>query len=355
MRQVSAAASETLIVAGDFGATHKRLRAVTHTGGTREIAAEASEQATSIAEIRSYVRAFLGGLDHAPDAVVIGVPGRVSADRGAAAISYLGASGSVGLDDLLGEGTDARSFLNDVEAGAWGVMAPREERSILDIRTTADAQWPANGMAFSLIVPGTGVGVAFGTADGQVWASEGGNVLAALNPEDPVERRLAEPRDDQAWPAHRHTFDVLASGAGLYLIMVAVVSERGSEADRRLLRKTERVAEHLRGRMISELAAADPPSEAAKEAIAVFGRLLGRCSQAVSLTTLGAAVVLGGNVANANLGYLAPSLVEAFENHPRQRDFLRSVSLWLSTSATLNIDGAEAYAWSLLGQDRERA
>jgi glucokinase len=331
-----------IVIAGDFGATHKRLRA-TRYNGSREIVLERTGHAADYRSLTAFISSFLDDAGDRPDAIAIGVPGRIEQGRRTCWLSYIDSNvpfgfALPGLPDFL--------FLNDLEAGALALADPVVSETVIDLRTGQQAAWKVPAEGFCLVAPGTGVGVAFGRSDGHVNASEGGNLLAPLNLSDPAERHLA--RSAAPWPTYEQTFDFLASGAGLFaLLRASTETERDPierEETRSLLAEVQQLPAEVRGELIAKAAHSPSAPRVAVHALELFGRILARCAQAALLTSLAPTLVLAGGVAAANADLFSSNFLSELERHPRHRRFLSQVRVQLCPNPTLNLDGAESFA-----------
>jgi glucokinase len=324
----------SVIVAGDLGATKTRLRAVRYDDGQRVVIRQETAKASNLATLQGTINQFLRDLPEPPANVAIGVPGRVSSDRTRSWPSYLGPNAELVRPDVDSlPSTASFAYLNDVEAGGWAVTGG-DSAGAIDLRSGDPMRFGVRTSSACLVVPGSGVGVARIGPGPSVQASEGGNLLAPVDPRDNADTRA----DGADWPGYEDTFDRLASGHGLWYWLLRS-SPSGPHLD--ALRETPL---ELRGERISELAHDEEPWDPARRAIEKMGEMLGRCAQCLALVTLPSAIALGGTIVNANRTLISDAFVAAFEQHPRHAVFLREVSLVSLTSETLNLDGAESYA-----------
>ncbi|MFN2564688.1 MAG: glucokinase [Gemmatimonadaceae bacterium] len=194
-----------MLLAGDIGATHARLALVSLEAGLARPVREASFPSQRYPSLEAVVREFLGPPAPPVDRAVFAVAGPVV--RGAAELTNLGwVISEEGLRDALG--VASVRLLNDVVALAYGVPRLAEDA----LRTLQRGAAEAHG-AIAVVAPGTGLGEAFLTWDGDAYRAhpaEAGHTDFA--PADELQGELL------AWLRGRFdhvSFERVCSGQGI--------------------------------------------------------------------------------------------------------------------------------------------
>jgi len=170
---------ETLLLAGDVGATKTDLAIFSSEAGPRAPLAQSTVATAAYASFESLVGEFLAQAQRRVDRAVFAVAGPVIDGRVTATISHL--PWKLDRDHIRQAlGFTSIELMNDLEATAQAVphLQPDELYTLNIGRSIA-------GSAIAVIAPGTGLGEAFLVWDGARYhtcASEGGNVdFAPLN------------------------------------------------------------------------------------------------------------------------------------------------------------------------------
>jgi glucokinase len=171
-----------LLLAGDVGGTKTALAVVAREGGPRAPVAAATYASAGFDDLASLVGAFLAETGLGVTGACFGVPGPVMNGR----------AQLTNLPWLVDAGALAAAFgwrsaflLNDVQAAAAAVpdLTPDDLRTL----QSGDA---VPGGAIAVVAPGTGLGEAYLTWDGQryrAWPTEGGHADFAPRTPDQVD------------------------------------------------------------------------------------------------------------------------------------------------------------------------
>ncbi len=304
-----------MLLAGDVGATKANLALYSPEAGPRAPLAEMTLASAHYPDLESLVRTFLDEVQAPIERVCLGVAGPVV--EGRAAISNLAwRVDQAALCRALGI-ADVR-LVNDLLATAYAI--PYLEAGDLHEVNRGE---PAQGGARAIIAPGTGLGMAFVTWDGnRYWphASEGGH--ADFAPNGALQGEL--------WRALQARFghvsrERVCSGLGIANIY-AFLRARGAEEPRWLSERLAAAEDPTP--IIVEAALADSavPSICA-ETLRLFVEILAAEAGNLALTVLATGgVYLGGGIPPRILRLLEPEpFMRAFCAKGRMAELLAQV------------------------------
>ena len=340
------------ILAADIGATNSRLRlsrVIRRVDGKTALETVAEKRLPSGAadDLKANLRHFAD--NQLPcsggklKGIAVGLPGRVTPDRQACAISYLDPDVDVPFGDLFRELKAPGVLLNDLECGVLGILeTPAED--LVPLCGTEDR--PGDGRERLLLgMPGTGFGVGLLAAADLSLPSEGGHGAAALDPGDAVERRAAElaRAEENGYddPHVRVTWEDMVRGRAVARIYRAVVEQR-AESPEELLEEFDALDLKQRPEAVSRWALGDAGEMTlhARAAFRVYGDLLGRAMQAMALLILPQGVYLGGEIVLDNRRWIAESFARSFRRHPVHDGYLTDLPVRIIDNPHLNLDGA---------------
>ena len=209
---------------------------------------------------------------------------------------------------------------------------------------------------YVLGMPGSGLGIGLAQGPSTPIPSEGGHILAAIDPTDELELRIWQEirdagRDDRVRP-DVPTYEDLLRGRAIPRIFRAVVEDReGADGRRRAERElaAREVAEQPTVVESWASAAGGRWHDHARTAFLYYGRFLGRVMQAMTLGLLPEAVFLGGSIVLATHPLFGSTFVATFKRHRVHGGFLADLPVYLIRNANLNLDGATCRAAALLG------
>ena len=308
----------TRIAAADIGATRSRFRAA---DGTRVV----GERVCATADHEDGVALVAAGLgDAAADVLCIAVGGVVTDGRarltnGAIEFDARAIAGALGIDRVV--------LVNDLVA--LGTEVPYLDGASL--RSLGGAGIGAGTRA--VIAPGTGLGMAVVTGEGQVLPSEGGH--APFAPADPLEQEilgaLAAELRYVSWE------DVL-SGPGIANLYRAVCGVWGA------------APEDLAPSDVTErgVTLADPVCHRTLE---IYCAALGNAAGGLCVTSCAdGGVYLGGGIPPRIADFLADSgFRRRFEERGRMTDYVRGIGTAIILDDGAGLAGALRHARSLTG------
>lgn len=326
----------------DVGGTSTRVARCRTVGG-RPVPAEIRVyESRAYPSLEALLRDDAARTGFAGKSAVIGVPGPV-VDGAARATNLPWVIDAAGLQESLG--LSGVRLLNDVEALGHAIaeLGPGDLEVIH--QGCPRPGWPA-----ALIAPGTGLGEAFLTPEGdacRVWPSEGGH--ADFAPATALEVRLLAHLRNR-WD--RVSCERVCSGPGIYTLY-RFLKEEGICPEPAWLRE--------------RLAAADDPVEAIARnalsggeaaditvsAIGLFLSILGAEAGNMALRyNARAGVYIGGGVAMKILPHVNPAeFAAAFRNKGRLSAVVSEIPVMLIRKADANLYGLAGYArrWGLPG------
>jgi glucokinase len=360
MKDVSRGVS--YVLAADVGATNTRLRvsAVSSDSPPRTLAEKVSPSGDA-AWLKSEMVAFSEqAVEQAGGGrlmtAAIGLPGKVSADRQSCAISYLDPDQYVSFADLFERiGVLAGLVLNDLECGALGA-AHVDAGQLRPVCGVHNEGGPSRDH-FVIGMPGSGFGVGLYRTPVGSMPSEGGNLVAMVDPTNAVEaavwdtvakRHLADPGRSR-YPTYEWLLRAMALED---IFRTLVASHLTGSTGRKLSERLDLVREPERPVAIAGWAASTGDDAAAhtlaREAFQLYGTFLGRAMQSVVLVAMPDAVYLGGAILISNHMLMIEPFTTSFQSHVQHSAFLKGLPVSLITSADVNLDGATSEAVRLL-------
>ncbi len=353
----------TLLVA-DIGATHSRVRVLQEDGDLLPTAVWTSLHSTEprANHLKELLAAEIDAIAMAglppPRCAVVGLPGKINSERTHAALSYLDPYEFVDYSSILSPlGIRHLSLLNDLECGIAGARGCPEALLTPLGNSLPQAGWQDRG--FVLAMPGSGLGIGIGLPGGTGLGSEGGNILAALDPEDSLERaafHFGSQAPAPSSPNVKHpppSYDTLCSGPGLSLLWEAALSTGEFPIAPEVEVGLRAMPPAVRSQRILPLAIGmDPtslnqPEHSCAAAIRLFARLLARALQSVAVVTLPETLLLGGTLALALRNVLRVEVSRELVRHPRHGEWLSSLPLLLIEDPEVNLRGGTAEALKL--------
>ena len=306
----------TRIAAADIGGTQSRFRVVE---GSRVV----GERVCATADHEDGVALVAAGLgDARADALCVAVGGVVTGGRarltnGVLEFDERAIAGALGIERV--------ALVNDLVA--LGTEVPFLDRASL--RSLGGAGVGVGPRA--VIAPGTGLGMAVVTGEGQVLPSEGGH--APFAPADPLEQEvlgaLAAELLYVSWE------DVL-SGPGIRNLYRAVCAVWGAPA------------EDLAPADVTErgMTLADPVCH---QTLEIYCAALGNAAGALCVTTCAdGGVYLGGGIPPRLADFLAASAFRRrFEERGKMTDYVRGIGTAIIMNDGAGLAGALRYARSL--------
>jgi glucokinase len=303
-----------MLLVGDIGGTKVDLAVYSATGGPRAPLADAAFPSGRYSGLAEVARAFLEKSRLRVDRACFAVAGPVQ--NGHASLTNL--PWVIEESSLASElGLRKVRLLNDLEAMAWAVPGLHAE----DVRTL-NSGVPAHGGTIAVIAPGTGLGEAFLTWDGERYrahASEGGHVDFA--PTDDIQIGLLQ----HLQRTYGHvSVERVCSGIGIPHIY-ACLRERGEIAESPTLAR--RLAEVEDQTPAIFAAAMDPasPDPLAAATLGTFVDILGAEAGNLGLKVLATGgVYLAGGIPQRILAALEDGrFMRAFQNKGRLGEVLR--------------------------------
>ena len=306
-----------MLLVADIGGTKTDLAVFTKEKGPHTPLAETRFQSAEHASPEEMVAAFLAQVREPVTRAVFAVAGPVVRGR----------AHTTNLPWVLDEASLARALklssvrlMNDLAAVAHAVPLLRPR----DLETLAEGE-PEQGGALAVLAPGTGLGQAFLTWDGQRYRahpSEGGHVDFA--PQDALQREL------QLYVAREHghvSCERVCSGMAVPTLY-AFLRERGhAPEDAALAARMAGTADDTPS--IVEAAFGAPPDALALAALELMTDVLAAQAGNVALASLATGgVYLGGGMSPRLLPLLrAPRFLERFRAKGRFADFMQRVPL----------------------------
>lgn len=339
------------VLAGDVGATNTRLRLTSVSPeGRREKSAESVLPSGDANSLKRQIALFADAVTSGQlMTAVIGLPGRVSADRQSCAITYLGDE-YVDFADLFADigAVQGGVLLNDLECGTIGVLNATSAQ--FRLLSGAHRVEGPNRENFVVGMPGSGFGIGIYRAHIGCMPSEGGTVVAMVNPADSLEvdiwKRLSRLWNADVYPNAYPSYGTLLGGGGLEHMFRAVVArECRPEVAVALETRLTAIDPRQRPAAIAGWASegtieANAARAHARAALQLYGRFLGRAMQSICLTALPEALYLAGKILVDNHTLLTADFIETFQSHRRHSAYLREVSVVLVTNPDVNLDGA---------------
>ena len=325
---------ETLLI-GDIGATNIRLQLVSRGAGDTQGAREtvlASRNYQSLEEpVREVLRQASGKVTRA----VLAVAGPVV--QGRAALTNLGwAADEHAMAESLG--LVSVRLLNDLVAMAWAVPQLRAEDSVC-----LQAGQAAPSGTIAVVAPGTGLGEAFLTWDGQAYqahASEGGHADFAAA--DETQHALLE----HLRTRYGHvSCERVCSGRALP-DLYGFLRERGVAPERPEVAARLTEAADQTPVIVSAALAGSDPSPLCRAAVDLFAVILAAEAGNMALRVLATGgVYLAGGIPRRLLTVLrSPAFLKPFHSKGRLSPLLARIPLHVVTRPGMGLLGARHYA-----------
>jgi glucokinase len=323
-----------MILAGDVGGTKTNLAIFSSESGPREPLVEKSLPSRKYPSLEALIQEFLSQTDHPVQTATLGVAGPVV--EGRATVTNLP---WVIEEEKLEQEFDLSTvrLLNDLVSIANAVPFLEAD----DVHVLNEGQ-PVDGGAIGVIAPGTGLGEAFLTWDGERYLahpSEGGHV--DFGPTDELESGLLEylrGRFDHV------SYERVCSGLGIPNIY-DYLKERGIAAEPDwLAQKLSEVDD--RTPVIAQTAMdAERPCELCEETMKMFLRILGAEVGNLALKVLATGgIYLGGGIPPRILPELEKPVFRAsFLNKGRFNDLLRKMPIKVILNSKAALLGAACY------------
>jgi len=322
-----------MLLAGDIGGTKTALGIFSPDAGPRAPLAEASFPSAQYTDLESLVREFLHQANLPVDRASFGVAGPVT--NGRARVTNL----PWVIDESNLRQTlhlSSVRLINDLDAIAHAV--PLLGSGDL---CTLHAGEPVSGGAMAVIAPGTGLGEAFLTWDGQRYrahASEGGHTdFAPTN-----DRELGLLVYLQKKFGHV-SYERVCSGIGLPNIYAYLKDSGLGEEPGWLAAQLAAAADP--GPVIVHAALADPPCDLCAATLAMFVSILGTEAGNLALKVLATGgVYVGGGIPPRILPLLTGGrFLEAFRRKGRLADLLVRVPVHVILTPRTGLLGAAAH------------
>jgi len=325
-----------MLLAGDVGGTKTDLAIFSPEKGPTEPLVESRFVSTAYPGLEAMAREFLDQSAHEVDQAVFGVAGPVI--RNSVDVTNLPWTIS-GPDLREGLGLSRVTLLNDIAAIANGVpyLEPHEVH-------TLKAGRPDPEGAIAVIAPGTGLGEAFLTWDGQrhrPHATEGGHVDFA--PTNPRQVQLLR----YLWPRHAHvSYELVCSGMAIpnvyaYFKSGGYAQEPDWLADR-LARAEDTTPVIVNG-------ALEERCELCVMTLQTFVSILGAEAGNLALKVMATGgVYLGGGIPPRILEVLEQgAFLDAFHHKGRLGDVLVDVPVHVILDSDIALFGAACYGFGL--------
>jgi glucokinase len=324
-----------MLLAGDIGGTKSRLAIYEDGEDPRRPLAEEVLPSASYPGIEALIRAFLKRTDLMADRACFAIAGPVAGGRATATnLPWI-----VEAEEIRREfGFRSVRLLNDLAATVCAVplLEPRE------LRTLCPGEPAADGV-IAVIAPGTGLGEAFLTREGDRWqeqATEGGH--ADFAPGSALEADLLRTLRKEF---DHVSYERVCSGPGILRLY-------------RFLREQSREEEPA-GFAARLAAAADPVQAIVEEALAekggicvpairLFCSILGAEAGNLALKTLSTGgVYIGGGIAPRLLSFLEEeAFLTAFRRKGRMADLLSRMPVQVILEPRAALIGAASFSLS---------
>jgi glucokinase len=307
-----------MLLVGDVGGTKIDLAVYSVDGGPRAPLAETSYPSARYAGLAEAARTFLDANGLAVDRACFAVAGPVQDGRASLTnlpwkIEEAALARDLGLSDV--------KLLNDLEATAWCVpVLQPEDLHPLNLGAAAP------GGSIAVIAPGTGLGEAFLTWDGQRYrahASEGGHV--DFGPTGPIQIGLLEYLEKQFGHV---SVERVCSGIGIPQIYAYLCARGELPQSPELTRELAACDDQTPVIMAAALAPTNPdPLTAAT--LATFVEILGAEAGNLALKVLATGgVYLAGGIPQRILSALEDErFLRAFRNKGRLGEVLQHVPI----------------------------
>lgn len=329
-----------MLLAGDIGGTKTDLALFTAKGGPRSPVAQAEFASAAYPNLQAIVREFVARHPSPIEHACMDVAGPVIDGR--AKVTNL--PWIVDAADLAHQlGIAAVDLLNDLEATALSIplLGPA------DVLTLSAGQ-PVPGGAIAVVAPGTGLGEAFLTWEGNrphAHASEGGHV--DFGPTDATQLGLLaylQQRDGHV------SVERVCSGIGIPNIY-AYLRDSGRVAESPALARQLKATEDLTP-LIVHAAFQSQPDPLSAASIDTFVAILGAEASNLALKVLAmGGVYLGGGIPKRILPALSTGrFLDSFRSKGRMSDLLARVPVHIILEQTA-LFGAASYGLRMAGKE----
>jgi len=328
-----------ILLAGDIGGTKTDLAVFSSDRGVRSPVAEATFPSADYESLEALVQEFLGKIGLTVDAASFGVAGPVVAGR--AKITNLPWQIDEGLLEKTLRVSPVR-VINDLDAIAHAI--PLLEPADLE---TLSAGTPAPGGAIAVIAPGTGLGEAFLTWDGERYRahpSEGGHADFAPT----TARELDLLRFLQARFAHV-SCERVCSGRGLPNIYAYLKETGVAKEPAWLAKQLETTTDPTP--LIVKAAQGDPPCALCVATLDMFVSIMGAEAGNLALKVLatGGVYVAGGMPRRILPELKQGAFMQSFRRKGRFADLLGRLPVHIVLNPKVGLLGAAS-----LGLDARR-
>jgi glucokinase len=325
-----------MLLAGDIGGTKTDLAVFSRDKGPQEPLEESTFASAAYSSLEVIVREFLDRVKWEVDKAVFGVAGPVIRNR----VEVTNLPWTVDAARLRQQlGLASVTLLNDLAAIANGV--PRLDPG--EVHTLKEGRRDPEG-AIAVIAPGTGLGEAFLTWDGErYWPhpSEGSHVDFA--PSDPRQIQLLR----YLWPRFEHvSYELVCSGMGIPNVY-AYFRDGGYAEEPDWL--TEQLAQAEDPTPIIVNSALEGKSELCVLTLDTFVSILGAEAGNLALKVMATGgVYLGGGIPPRILPALEQeAFLEAFHAKGRLRHVLVDVPVHVILDSDIALLGAACYGLGL--------
>ncbi|MGD8966016.1 MAG: glucokinase [Anaerolineae bacterium] len=325
-----------MLLAGDVGGTKTDLAIFSSDKGPQEPLVESRFVSAAYPGLVAMVRDFLDRVEWEIDRASFGVAGPVIQNR----VEVTNLPWTVDAEELCEElGLSSVTLLNDLAAIANGV--PRLEPE--EVYTLKQGRQDPDG-AIAVIAPGTGLGEAFLTWDGERYrphASEGSHVDFA--PSNPRQVQLLR----YLWPRFEHvSYELICSGMGIPNVYAYFKNGGYAEEPGWL---AEQLAHAEDPTPIIVNAALEEKSELCVLTLNTFVSILGAEAGNLALKVMATGgVYLGGGIPPRILSALEQgAFLEAFHHKGRLGDVLVDVPVHVILDSDIALFGTACYGLGL--------
>lgn len=293
-----------MLLAGDIGGTKTILAIYSEEGGARQAMVEKTYPSAAYSSLEKIIAEFLTSTDLPVDRACFGLAGPV-VNQQSRITNLPWVISNKRLQEALGVSSVA--LLNDLQAIAFAVphLQPDEVH-------TLHAGDPLPGGNIAVIAPGTGLGEAYLTWDGQryhAYPSEGGH--GDFAPTSPIEIEMLRYLMDRL---DHVSYERLASGSGFPNIY-NFLRDAGYAQEPTWLTEQLRQSSDPSPIIVSAGIAGDPPCELCSMAVDLFVSILGAETGNLALKLIArGGVYLGGGI--------PPRILPALEQQRFMRSFL---------------------------------
>ena len=303
------------------------------------------QKVTAKSELKEFITDIVGQKD--VDRCAIGFGGPVVSRAEARMTNWPGGP-VIGINDLADWGLPKGStlMLNDMEAGAFGVISIREEGRSADsesvcLHEVEDAQSGVSSSNKILLAPGTGFGtigiVSVKTKTGEYYETPVASEIqhSAALPLDPTHGALIDWLTEKGGTDQRPSWEEFVSGRGLVNIYDALAGISRITPLAASLHADDRAA-WIAG---NGVAGSDPGCE---EALEIYYRCVGRAAQLLALAFQPfGGIYLSGESTIRNLSFILKSgFLSELQDNPTLGRLLERFPVYAITHRELNIRGA---------------